>query len=284
MTLCLPSVATGSSSVDVCQEPVSESQLAISYYGHEKSSFKRGPGATDRVEYSTDLLLKLNDEWALGIGHRGTILNVEDLVLQTNGYLHSFIFPVHRTGHSDGKSFRLSIAPALSGSSNVVKDPSQYAKDAFQILAAMVWRRQISDQLSFSYGVCGDHRFGGYLVYPVIGFDWQPRPDWRIEIGFPASQLSYEVTRTFDLFLRVSPNGSEWYVKSKSLEQDSRLVYKAYVLESAFSWRLHRHFDLTASIAREFDIRYEMTLFDENRVRLSSDSSTRVGVALAWYF
>lgn len=284
VTLCLPSVATGSSSVDICQEPESETQLAIAYYGHERSSFKRGPGATNRVQYSTDLLLKLNDKWALGVGHRSTILNVDDLVLQTNGYLHTFFFPVHRTNHSDGNSFRLSIAPALSGSSNVVKDPNQYTKDAFQLLAAMVWKRQISDQLSLNYGVCGDHRFGGYQVYPVIGFDWQPRPDWRIELGFPTSQLSYEVTKTFDLSLRASRNGSEWYVKSKSLERDSKFVYEAYVLEAAFGWRLHQHFKLTASVAREFDGRYMMTLFDESRARLSSDSATRVGVALAWYF
>ena len=163
-------------------------------------------------------------------------------------------------------------------------DPSEYTADAFHLLAAMVWSKQISDRLSLSYGVCGDHLFGGYQVYPVIGFDWQPSPDWRIELGFPFSRLRYQVTKSFDLLLRAFPNGNEWYVKSKALEKDSTLVYEAYVLESAFRWRLHRQFAFTASVGREFDGRYEMTLLDDSRVRLSSDSSTRVGVALAWYF
>lgn len=282
--LCLPCVADGSTSVDICQEPVAESHLTIAYYDQEKSPFKSGPGATNRVEYGTDLLLTSNQKWALGFGHRSTILNVDDLVLQTNGYLHTFFLPMHRTSHADSKSFRLSIAPVLSGSSNVVKDPDEYSKEALQLLAAMVWSRPVSDQLGLSYGICGDHRLGGYQVYPVISLRWQPRPDWIIELGFPTSQLRYQITERLNSWLRVSPNGNEWYVKNKSLDKHSKLLYEAYVLEWALNWRLHQHFMMTASVGREFDGQYEATLLDEGRVRLSSDSSTRVGVALAWFF
>ena len=282
--LFFPCAAIGSSSVDICQEPPSETQLAIAYYNHENSSLQRGPGATSRVEYRSDLLLKLDNKWTVGFGHRSAILNVDNLALQTNGYLHTFFLPVHKTKRVDGKSFRLSVSPVLSGSSKVVKDPSEYTVDAFQLLAAMVWSKQISDRLSLSYGACGDHRFGGFQAYPVIGVDWQPHPDWRVELGFPVSRLKYQVTKSFDLLLRAFPNGNEWYVKSKNLEKDSSLAYEAYVLESAFRWRLHQQIELTASVGRELDARYEMTLLDDNRVRLSSDSSTRVGVAFAWYF
>jgi hypothetical protein len=283
-SLFLPCVANGSTSVDICQEPVAESHLAIAYYDQENSSFESDRGVTNRVNYSTDLLLAASKKWILGFGHRSTILNVDNQELQTNGYLHTFFFPVHRTSHSDSRSFRISIAPALSGSSNVIKDPDEYTKDAIQLLAAMVWSRRVSDQLGLSYGICGDYRLGGYQVYPVISFNWQPHPDWKIELGFPTSQLSYEVTKSFNFLLSVSPNGNEWYVKNKSLEKDSKLVYEAYVLELAFNWRLHQRFMFTASVGREFDGRYEMTLLDDSRVRLSIDSATRFGVALAWFF
>ena len=284
MTLCLPSAAMGSSSVDICQDPPSENQLAIAYYLHENSSFEGSSGATNRAEYSSDFLLQLSDKWAVGVGHRSNILNVDDLALQTNGYLHTFFFPVHMARHHGDKSFRVSVAPALSGSSNVVKDPGEYTRDAFQLLAAAVWKRPLSNTLMLSYGVCGDHRLGGYRAYPVVGLDWRPRSDWRVELGFPASQLTYAATRTLDFSLRLSPNGGEWYVKSKDLEQSSNFVYEAYVLESALGWRLHQDFRLTASVAREFDGRYKMTLFDGSRVQLSSESSSRVGIALAWQF
>jgi len=277
-------VANGSTSVDICQEPVAESHLAIAYYDQEYSSFERGQGATDRVNYSTDFLLAVNKKWNLGFGHRSTILNVDDQELQTNGYLHTFYFPVHRTSHSDSKSFRISIAPALSGSSNVTEDLNEYTKDALQLLAAMVWSRRISDQLGLSYGICADYRLGGYQAYPVISFNWQPHPDWTIELGFPTSKLSYEVTKRFNLSLSVSPDGNEWYVKNKSLEKSSKLVYEAYVLELAFNWRLRQRFMFTTSIGREFDGRYDMTLLDDSRVRLSIDSATRFGMALAWFF
>lgn len=283
-SLCLPCVTAASSSIDICQEPLSENQLAIAYYDQQRSPFERGPGATNRLQYSTDLLLNPGERWAAGFGYRGTILNVDDLALQTNGYLHTFFFPVHRNIHDDGNSLRLSVAPALSGSSNVVKDPDEYSRDAVQLLAAMIWKRPVYDQLSVSYGICGDYRLGGFQLYPTVAFSWQPRPDWRVELGFPTSRLTYQATDTVNFWLRVTPDGNEWYVKSRNLEKASRLVYEAYRVESALGWRLHQDFTLTASIGREFNGVYEMTLVDDSRVRLSSRSATRFGLALAWYF
>ena len=282
--LCLPCISNSSTSVDICQEPTAESHLSIAYYDTEEASLEGRLGETNLKNYSTDLLFKSNNNWIYGFGHRSAILNEDRLELQTNGYLHSFFFPVHRLSQSDNKSFRFSFAPALSGSSNVTKDPSEYTADALQLLAAFVWGWQTSDRLRLRYGICGDHRFGEYHVYPVISVNWQPHPDWIIEFGFPTSQVSHQVTKSLTSSLRIVPNGNEWYVKDKSLSKHSQLVYEAYLLEWAFNWRAHRHFMLTASVGREFHSRYEMTLLNENRVRISSDAATRVGVALTWFF
>lgn len=282
--LCLPCISNGSNSVDICQEPAAESHLSIAYYDKEETSFESSLGETNQEIYSTDLLFRLNDNWILGVGHRSTILNVDRPELQTNGYLHSFFLPVHRISQSGSKNFRFSIAPALSASSNVTSDPDEYTPEALQLLAALVWNWQISDRLGLGYGVCGDHRFGKYRVYPVISIYWRPHPDWEIEIGFPNSKVSHQVTKNLTSLLRIMPNGNEWYVKDKSLNKHSQLVYEAYLLEWALSWRAHRRFGLTASIGREFRSRYEMTLLNDIRVRLSSDSATRVGLALKWIF
>ena len=248
------------------------------------TSLERNLGELTRENYSTDLLFKPNNNWLLGGGHRSAILNVDRLELQTNGYLHTFFLPVHWLNQSDKKSFRFSIAPALSASSNVTRNSSEYTTDALQLLAALVWDKRISDLLAFRYGICGDHRFGEYQVYPVISVSWQPHPDWMIEIGFPTSQVSHQVTESLTSLLRIAPNGNEWYVKDKSLEKHSQLVYEAYVLEWVFNWRAHEHFMFTGSVGSEFHSRYEMTLLDENRVRLSNDPAVRVGVSLAWFF
>ena len=244
----------------------------------------RTPGKTNRENFSTDLLFKANDNWILGFGHRTAVLNVDDLELQTNGYLHTFFFPIHRVIHSGTTSIRFSIAPALSASSNVTSDPGEYRPDALQLLAALVWDRPIADRLALRYGICADHRFGDYEIYPLVSVKWQPHPNWRIEFGFPTSQLIHRVSENLSAVLRVEPNGNEWYVKDKSLEEHSQLIYEAYLFEWAINWRAHSHFMLTASIGREFHSRYRMTLLNEDRIRLSSDSSTRIGVALAWLF
>ena len=41
---------------------------------------------------------------------------------------------------------------------------------------------------------------------------------------------------------------------------------------------------LSASVGREFDRHYELTLLDDSEVRLPGDAATRIGVALAWIF
>ncbi len=282
--LCLAYVSNGATSINICQEPIAESHLSIAYYDNEETSFERNLGETNRENYSTDLLFKANKNWMFGAGHRSTILNVDRLELQTNGYLHTFFFPVHKLYQSESKSFRFSIAPALSGSSNVTKDTDEYTADTLQVLAALVWERQISNRLGLRYGICGDHRLGKYQVYPVISVNWQPHPDWMIEIGFPTLQLSHQVTKSFASSMRIAPNGNEWYVKDRSLDKYSQLTYEAYLFEWTFNWQARQDFMLSASIGREFHSRYEMTLLDDSRVRLSSDPASRVGVSLAWYF
>ena len=268
-------------SVDVCQEPPTYSHLSVGYYNHEKSSIGNTLTETNPENYDFDLLFK-SSKWVFGAGNRYTKLNENGL--QTNGHLHTFFLPVHRLSQNDRRSFRASIAPALSATSNVVRRTGEYTADAFQFLAALVWGRQLSDRLDLRYGICGDHRFGSYRIYPVIAVDWRPHPDWTVELGFPTSQLSYRVLTGLTSLLRIAPDGNEWYVKDNDLEKQSQLVYEAYTIEWAFNWQAHKDLLLTASVGRQFHIRYEATLLDGSRVRRSSDSGTRVGVALSWRF
>ncbi len=278
---CFPNSLAG---VDICQDPVDFSYFSIGYFADEKSSIEGGLGEVNQENYVFDLLFKLKNKWSLGAGHRYTILNVEPLELQTNGHLHTFFVPVHRQSQSDRNSFRFSIAPAVSASSNVMKDPSEYNADATQLLAALVWGRQLSDPMNLRYGVCGDHRFGSYKIYPLVSVDWQPHADWTIELGFPNSRLSYQVSENLSTSLGFAPDGNEWYVTDKSVETQSQLVYETYRLAWAFDWQATKHITMTASVARFFHNRYELTLADESRVGFSSDAFTRIGAALGWRF
>ena len=283
-SLFLSGVSNASTSAEVCQALETESHLSIAYYDHEKTPLGASGGTSNLENFSTDFLYKTSGKWTFGFGHRTTILNVDGLQLQTNGYLHTFFFPAHRISKSDSRNFRFSIAPALSGSSNVTKDPDEYSADAFHLLTALIWERQVNERWTLSYGICGDNRFGDYQIYPAVSASWQPHPSWTLEIGFPQSQLSFQVSKSLASVLRIEPNGNEWYVKDKSLQNESQLLYEAYLLEWAFSWRAHEHLLLSASVGREFDRHYELTLLDESVARLPGDDATRFGVALAWIF
>lgn len=284
MSLFLCCFSNSLGSVDVCQQPAAHSHLSIAYYDHEKSSLERGIGKAKQENYDFDLQFRLSDNWTVGAGHRYTILNIVPLELQTNGHLHTFFVPLHRQSQSDRKGFRLSIAPALSASSNVMGDFGEYNSDAFQLLAALVWSRQLSDRVILRYGVCGDHRFGNYEIYPSVSVDLQPNADWTIKLGFPTSQLAYQVSTSFASSLRITPDGNEWHVKDKSLEMQSQAVYEAWLLEWAVIWQVHKHLMVTAAVGRQFENKYEMTLLNEDRVKFRGDPVTRLGVALAWRF
>jgi hypothetical protein len=282
--LVLPCVSSASTSAEVCQAPNPETHLSVAYYNQEKSALGTNGGTSNVENFSTNFLYRTRSKWAYGFGHRMTVLNVDGIDLQTNGYLHTFFLPVHRISTSGDRSFRFSIAPALSGSSNVTKSPEEYSSDALQLLAALTWERQLRERWALSLGVCGDHRFGDYRIYPAVSANWKPHPSWSLELGFPRSQLSVQVSKSLASVLRIEPNGNEWYVKDSSLQMDSQLVYEAYLLEWAVKWRALEHLVLSASVGREFDRRYEIALLDESVVRLSGDAATRVGVNVAWVF
>ena len=282
--LTLFSFSSGLASVDVCQQPNASSHISLAHYFQEKSTLDPGFGEIGQKNYNFDLLVGLGDDWSIGASHRYTILDTVPLELQTNGHLHTFSLPLHKESESEHKSFRVSIAPTLSASSNVMKDPDEYNADAFQLLAAMVWSRQPSDRVTVRYGVCGDHRFGEFEIYPLVSVDLQPGSDWAIRLGFPTSQLTYHVSTNLTSSLLIAPNGNEWFVRDKSLEKQSNVVYGAWLIEWTLSWFVHEHFLVTTSVGQQFKNRYEMTLLNEDRVRLHSDPVIRLGMALTWRF
>jgi hypothetical protein len=284
LCLSLSCFSNVSASIDVCQQPTAYSHLSVAHHYHEKSSLQADLGDVRQKTYDFDLHYKLSDDWIIGAGHRYNDLSIKPLELQANGHLHTFFLPLHRTTQSDDKSFRLSVAPAISASSNVIKDPAEYSADALQMMAALVWSRQRSNRAIVRYGVCGDHRFGKFEIYPLVSVELQPGPDWTVELGFPKSQLTYRVSTSLSSSVQIAPDGNEWHVKDESLERQSDVVQKAWLLEWAFSWSVHEHFMVKAGVGKQIKNRYEMTLLNGDRVRLRTDPVTRLGLALTWRF
>ena len=287
MSLCLYLFCIQGSlaGVDICRTPIAYSHLTTKIISHNESAIERNLGDTEQENYNLDLMINSADHSLLfGFGHHYSIIDISTLDPQTNGHLHTFFLPLHWISHNDVRSFRFSVAPALSASSNVMKNPGQYTADAFQLLAALVWDRRLSDRVSLLYGLCGDHRFGNYRIYPLIGVHWQFNPLWTFELGYPTSQLRYQFSAGSTSSLQITPDGNEWYILDKDLSQHSQFVYQSYALEWSFDWQLGAKLTLTTSVGRQLHNRYEMTLRDGSRVRLAGESATRFAARLRWHF
>ena len=271
--------------VDVCREPDMQSRLAVELVRFDDATFEQDPSTISRKETNVDLLFTAaNDKYLFGAGHRYHIFDIEPLPVAFNGHVHTLFLPLHRVTGDERRKFRVAVAAALSASSNVFKNIGDFTSDAFQVLGAVTWIRQHSDTIGWRYGLCADHRFGDYRVYPTASVLWQPRPDWDVELGFPDSALRYRVSGSVSTALRVMPDGNEWFVLDRTLTSGSEFVYESYRVQLDFDWRFYNGFALNASVGRQLDNHYEMTLLDQSRITLSSDPATRVGVGIEWQF
>lgn len=269
-------------SPNVCDQPGDASHLSLGYYEHDEAFVSDGVGRSRPQVHELDAHMQLSDAWAFGMGYRYVVLGLDPNALQTNGHLHTMFFPVHwQSGDSDS-SFRLSLAPAKSASSNIIKNLDQYTSDAFQLLGAAVGRRTLSEQSVLRYGLCVDSRLGSYRGYPTLSVDWQLSPDWHLELGFPRTRLSFAWSELVSSTLQVAPAGNEWHVRSADFAESSDVEFEATLLEWTVSWQVHRRLSLTASIGRLFDSGYEATLPDGRRVRALAEDANRLGAAIAW--
>ena len=274
----LPSPA----SVNVCEQPGDGSRLSFGYYQHDEALVSEGIGRTEQQVHEFDAQLRLSDRWAAGMGYRYVVLGLDPNALQNNGHLHTMFIPVHWQSRAGSNGLRVSLAPAKSASSNIIKNLDQYTSDAFQLLGAVVWRRPLSEQSVLRYGLCADSRFGSHRVYPTLGVGWQPNRDVHIELGFPKTRVTYALSDAFSSSLQVEPAGNEWHVRSADFARSSDVEFRATLVEWTISWESRERFSLTASIGRLFDSRFEATLPDERRVRASAEDATRLGARVSW--
>lgn len=268
-------------SVDVCHDTGIHSFVAGAHVWHEKSSLRERAGATNQENQDFDLLFASPSKpFSYGFGHRYMIFDFSGIEPQTNAHLHTSFVPLHwrREG------LRLSAAVALSASSNVMGHPQEYESEPLQLLFGVAAREEIGRQLAISYGLCGDHRFGEYTVYPVVGIEWRPHPDWQLELGFPKTRIAYVIAEQLTSLVQVAPDGNEWHVKNRDFSAESHFVYEAIALEWITEWEPVPPLTLAVSLGRQLRNRYEMTLANGERAFVSGEPAGRIGIELRWRF
>jgi hypothetical protein len=273
--------ALGAASYELCSEPSQEPALRVGY--HSFDDFRLRDAALGRDDWAVDGRARAGDDWLIGGSYRGALLDESEVGFRTNGYLHSFYIELHRLRTED-RRLRWAVAPAVSGSSNVTKDPDEYDGEAWQLLLAAVWEWPANDELTYRAGLCADHRFGRYRAYPVVALGWQPSADWLVEAGFPDTRVTWRPGATLSGAFEVYPNGNEWYVKDKSLQYASMFEYRAWAADLSLAWRATPAIAFTFVVGVDLDAEYRGELDDGSRPALRAGTVGRVGIDFEWLF
>lgn len=268
----------------VCENPGPGPFVAAALVDHDRSVLDPGPGSTGQMNQSLQVLVRGSGNFAFGYDHRYTKFDFEGVEPQTNAHLHSAAFPIHWTRKSQRGSLRVAIAPTLSTSSNVLGHPRKYRADILQVAFALMWERSLSDTSRLRYGMCGDDRFGRYKILPAAVFEWQPHPDWKLDLGFPVSSVTFSIGETLRTGLVAMPDGSEWQVMNRNFDAESRFVHESYVVEWMVELDAGEHVSIAGGFGRQMGNRFEMTLESGERVEIEGEDVNRTRVELRWRF
>ena len=81
-------------------------------------------------------------------------------------------------------------------------DNSKTESDSLGVIATAIGFYELNPQLRFAIGMEFDSlAVSSNRFFPVIGFDWQPKPQWRIALGFPETGVFYQVGDSLSLGL-----------------------------------------------------------------------------------
>ena len=274
--------------VNICTERPASAFLEVGYSAQSRGKLNRSNSNVSSDIYSLNLMFQGagsdSQSWLFGLGHQYTIFDFQNLDAQTNGHQHTLYLPFFLHSKSNANYFNFSLAPALSVSSNILKQPNQYNANALQGLGSVVYQKKMSDAIDWLAGICADHRFGNFRVYPLLGFKWNINHLWKTVIAYPDSELSHRLSDTIYWRLHIGPDGNQWHIKDKALQQSSEFSHEAYLAQWQLDWSVTPGFLITASLGLVFNAEYRFTLANGEEVATEQDDSTRTTVRVRWEF
>jgi hypothetical protein len=270
------------------QAPVGR-HVEVKYAEFETASQERLSSFTVkalRYEFDAILLKKEFGESNLfiGAGHRYTPFDFERLEPLTNGDLHTIYLPIHLVKPVNQGVFHFAASPALSVSSNVLKNLDLVHKNDLQLWLAAAYEYPLSEKVNLLLGLCADHRFGHYRAYPVAGIKWSPTENWIFRLSYPDVEVSYWPFARFKLSFSVSPDGNEWHVYDKSLSRSSYFQYESVRAEIGGTWLISKAFSLGLSAGKQFNNYFRFMLADNSRITTETGTISFVSLTLDWAF
>lgn len=207
---------------------------------------------------------------------------LQEDVLQTNGDVHQLSGRWQWRQETARSGWSVALAPLLSVSSNLLKEPGEIGSDAWQVHAYGEYQQALNQQWRFLLGGCVDDRFGRYRFYPSGGVIWQPRPELRLRLAFPDSRVDLDLTPRWRLYLSASPNGGIWQVHNEELDNLSRFRYRSLRLTAGALWELHPQWQIGLEWGADLQRKFYFRRTDGSAGRAAADSAQFAALRLVW--
>jgi len=224
-----------------------------------------------------------NHAWVLGVGHEYNALDFNDepeALPQTNGDLHTLHLATQWATDIGPGALRLSFAPALSVSSNGLKNPDELDSEALQIWGAALYTRA-GGTVNWVLGAAHDYRFGESRVYPAVGLEWRG-DDMFLRAVFPDLLFTVNFSRGWTAAFSTSPDGNEWLAYDRGMDNQDEFRREAWQSDLRLAYRFANGVSLGASVGYHWNQEWEFRRHDGRVAQVESDDSPFLGVHLGW--
>ncbi len=265
-----------------CNDDINQHHIGLSTGKLQNAALDSGAEVSfSRDELSTGIIASSEDNHSMAIdfNFQYTIVGFDDAVSpMTNGHLHSWDFPV--SWHNKGADYTLDyyLAPVISVSSNVLKNPDLLDREGMQLWTGMLYKKTLNQESAWLLGFRSDHRFGPYQVYPVVGICWQPDANWQLQLALPDFSIRRFFSNGINIKLFAEPDGNKWHVFSKDKTKNSDFIYNAIVTGLSIEWRINSTLRLELSAVKHSRREFSFALDDGTLVETGAKSSTGLAV------
>lgn len=176
--------------------------------------------------------------WTMSLMHRYRAITFNALTPRAdfNGDVHVVGLGLHAGREAAGYRRALTLRPVIAVSSNALKNPDALTSKALAMQFAWTEYRTQTTTINWLFGIGSDDRLGKYAAYPIAGVTWAPDSSTRLELAYPHTRFIQQVTAQITLSVSLSPDGGEWHVYNKSMENQSDFQWENWRTALTLSW------------------------------------------------
>ena len=262
------------------------SRLSVDYVELKNSDLEsptQGDIGGQRSTIAAQYDFAAKGQWVLAAGHEYNALDMAiepGKNLQTNGDLHTLYLATRWLGMIGPGRLQLAFAPALSVSSNALKDSDTWNSGSRQWWGAATYIIP-GNKVDWVFGLGHDYRFGDPRTYPVAGLQWRDNLH-RVLLTYPDISLVRVLDGAWTLGFTTAPDGNRWQAWDRNLEESDDFRRQAWQSELYLRFGLRNGLRFGLAVGYHWNQQWKYRNQNGGVNRLAADDSSYVGLHLGW--